>query len=59
MSKFAKDKLWLLKDFLEEKRDELVGTEYVGYEQFEIDGYNEEAAMMQLAIDVIEELIKE
>lgn len=59
MSKFAKDKLWLLKDFLEEKRDELVGTEYVGYEQFEIDGYTEEAAMMQLAVDVIEELIKE
>ncbi len=45
MLKFQKDKLWLIKDFLEEMKE---GCEYM-----------EDQAMFELTIQVIEELIKE
>ena len=45
MSKFQKDKLWLIKDFLEEMKE---CCEYI-----------EDQAMFELTIQVIEEIIKE
>lgn len=45
MSKFEKDKLYMIKDFLEELKDELE--------------YMEDSSMLDLTIEVIKSLIKE
>ena len=59
MSKFDKDDLYLLVDFLEEKLDNARDMEYVGYSEEELEQFAVEETMFELSIEVIKSLIKE
>lgn len=59
MSKFDKDDLYLLVDFLEEKLENARDMEYVGYSEEELEEFAVEETMFELSIEVIKSLIKE
>ena len=59
MSKFDKDDLYLLVDFLEEKLENARDMEYVGYSEDELEEFTVEETMFELSIEVIKSLIKE
>ena len=59
MSKFDKDDLYLLVDFLEEKLENARDMEYVGYSEDELEEFAVEETMFELSIEVIKSLIKE
>ena len=59
MSKFDKDDLYLLVDFLQEKLENARDMEYVGYSEDKLEEFTVEETMFELSIEVIKSLIKE
>ena len=59
MSKFHKDKLYLIKDFLEEKLESLKDTDGYVWRDEVLVALLHEQEMYELTIAVIEDLIKE
>lgn len=57
--KYDKDTLYLIVDFLEEQLEESRFSDYSGYDDDELLGFEEKETMFETTIEVIKSLIKE